>query len=316
MKKILIKIAVIFLIVLIFDRLFSFVFTKYTFEKIINGESGGSLNYLLQKKKNADYIILGSSRAKHQVDPEKLTAINGVGYNAGINGVGTILHSNIVLDIMLQENFKPKIILLQIDAINFADEYFESYLYGLNSLYPFYKKSPLLQSSVKELPFEERLKLNFEMYKFNGKITNLLLNYFKQKSVADENGFYPLNQTMDSVNQQDLPFAKFNFSAKKLQVLNNIITSCKQKNIQLVIILPPYYKNINYREDETLFLKNYIKNISGKVIIIDMGNVANLPEIQSAQNWKDIGHLNNIGAAKFSSYLNDSFKKLLPLILE
>lgn len=311
MKKILIKIAVIFLIVLIFDRLFSFVFTKHIFEKTISGESGGNLNYLLEKKKNADYIILGSSRAKHQVDPEKLTAINGIGYNAGINGVGTILHSNIVLDILLHENFKPKIILLQIDAINFAAEHLESYQYGLNSLYPYYKKSKLLQSSVKELPFEEQLKLNFEMYKFNGKITNLLLNYFKQQSVVDNNGYFPLYQTMDSVNQQDLPFAKFNFSAKKLQVLNNIITSCKQNNIQLVIIFPPYYKNVNYKKDEVNFLKNYISNISGKVNIIDMANITNLPDLQNAQNWKDIGHLNNIGAAKFSASLNDSLNMKL-----
>jgi hypothetical protein len=311
MKKILIKIAVIFLIVLIFDRLFSFVFIKHIFEKTISGESGGSLNYLLKKEKNADYFILGSSRAKHQIDPEELTAINGVGYNAGINGVGTILHSNILLDILLHENFKPKIILLQIDAINFAAERLESYVYGLNSLYPYYKKSKLLQSSVKELPFEEQLKLNFEMYKFNGKITNLLLNYFKQKSVVDNNGYFPLYQTMDSVNQQDLPFAKFNFSVKKLQVLNNIITSCKQNNIQLVIIFSPYYKNVNYKKDEVNFLKNYISNISGKVNIIDMANITNLPDLQNAQNWKDIGHLNNIGAAKFSASLNDSLNMKL-----
>ncbi|WP_462254493.1 hypothetical protein [Ferruginibacter sp.] len=312
MKKILINIAVIFLIVLIFDRLFSFVFTKYIFEKTISGESGGSLNYLLEKKKNADYIILGSSRAKHQVDPEKLTAINGIGYNAGINGVGTILHSNIVLDIMLHENFKPKIILLQVDAVNFATENLENYLYGLSSLYPFFKKSPLLQNSLKELALEERLKLNFDTYKFNGKITNIFLNYFKQNSVAKNDGFDPLYQTMDTINQQNLSFAKFTFSAKKLQILNNIITSCKQNNIQLVIIFPPYYKNVNYREDEIIFLKKYIKNISGKVVIIDMGNVTNLPEIQDAQNWKDIGHLNNIGAAKFSASLNDSIKKYFP----
>jgi hypothetical protein len=308
MKKILIKIAVIFLIVLIFDRLFSFVFTKYIFEKTVSGEGGGNLNYLLGKRKNTDYIILGSSRAKHHFDPEKLTAINGIGYNAGINGVGTILHSNIVLDIMLHENLKPKIILLQIDAINFADEYLENYLYGLNSLYPFLNKSKLLQSSVKELPFEERLKLNFETYKFNGKITNIFLNYFNQNSVAENNGFDPLYQTMDTVNLQYLPLKKFTFSEKKLQVLNNIIKSCEQNNIQLIAIFPPYYKNVNYRKDAVDFLKNYIKNISGKVNIIDMANIIKLPDLQNAQNWKDIGHLNNIGAAKFSSYLNDSLK--------
>jgi hypothetical protein len=312
MKKILIKITTILCIVFILDRVFSFVFTKYIFEKTISGEGGGNLNYLLGKKKNSAYIILGNSRAKHQIDPQKLTAINGAGYNAGINGVGTILHSNIVLDIMLHENCKPKIILLQIDAINFAAEPFESYLYGLNSLYPYYKKSQLLQNSVEELQFEERLKFNFEAYKFNGKISNIFLNYFKRNSVAENNGFDPLYQTMDTLNLQDLPFTKFTFSAKKLQVLSNIIKSCQQNSIQLVVIFSPYYKNVNYRKGEVDFLKNYIKNISSKVNIIDMANVTNMPDLQNVQNWKDIGHLNNIGAAKFSSYLNDSLKKYFP----
>ena len=217
-----------------------------------------------------------------------------------------------MLDIILHENFKPKIILLQIDAVNFADEHFENYLYGLNSLYPFYKNSKLLQSSVKELPFEEQLKLNFETYKFNGKISNIFLNYFKRNAVAPNDGFIALYQTMDTVNLQMLPFAEFTFSAKKLHVLNTIIKSSEQHSIQLVVIFPPYYKNINYKKDQVDFLKDYIKNISGKVNIIDMANSANLPDLQSAHNWKDIGHLNNIGAAKFSISLNDSLKKYLP----
>ena len=308
MKKIIIQIAAIFFMVLIFDRLVSFIFSKYIFEKTMTGEGGGELNYLLAKKRNADYIILGSSRAKHHIDPEKLTAINGAGYNAGINGVGTILHSNIVLDILQHENFKPKIILLQIDAVNFADEYFENYLYGLNSLYPYYKKSQLLQYALKELPLEERLKLNFEMYKFNGKVSNICLNYFKQNSNTENNGFDPLHNTMDTVNLLELPFPKFTFSPQKLSMLSNIIKNCDQKSIKLFVIFPPYYKNVNYRKDDVDFLKNYIKNISAAINIIDMGNVTNLPDLQNAQNWKDIGHLNNIGAAKFSSYFNDSLK--------
>jgi len=314
MKKIGIKIIVVLFIVFIADRLLGYVFTRYIFEKTLSGESGGNLNYLLQKKKNADYIILGTSRAKHQIDPEKLTSIKGIGYNAGVNGIGAIIFNNILLEIILHEKLQPKIVLLQTDVVNFVAEASENTVYGLSYLYPYRQKSKLLQTLMNRQNFEEQFKLHSDLYKFNGKIPSIFLNYCKRNTVTDNNGFVPWVQTMDTTKQNGEPFSYdngFAFSAAKLQALNNIISLCERNNIKLFIILPPYYKNVNYKKDDLSFLKKYIKDKSRKVIIIDMADVSNFPDLQNAQNWKDIGHLNNIGAAKFSTYLNDSLKNNL-----
>lgn len=314
MKKILKKIIILLFLIVIADRLMGYFFTHFIYEKTLSGESGGNINYLLQKKKNADYIILGTSRAKHQIDPEKLTSIKGIGYNAGVNGIGAIKFNNILLEIILHEKLHPKFLFLQTDIVNYVEEADENAIYGLNYLYPYRQKSRLLQSLINRQSLQERLKLLSVLYKYNGKIPSILLNFTQRNTISDNNGFVPWPQTMDTTKPHGEPFLytdHFVYSANKLKALNNITNLCEQNNIRLFIIFPPYYKNLNYRKDEMNYLKNYISNISDKTTIIDMANISNLPELQNAQNWKDIGHFNNTGAAKFSASLNDSLKKYL-----
>ena len=91
---------ILFLIVI--DFLFGYFFKKIVFDKTISGEGGGNLNFLLQRKKKSDYFIFGTSRAVHHINPDFLTSLNGSGYNAGVNGVGSVVYNAAMLDIILR----------------------------------------------------------------------------------------------------------------------------------------------------------------------------------------------------------------------
>ncbi|HMI79570.1 MAG TPA: hypothetical protein VK484_12305, partial [Ferruginibacter sp.] len=69
MKKILLYITIIAINLVVADRIFYYFFTNYVFAKTLSGDTGGAINYSLQKKENVDCIILGSSRAKYLIDP-------------------------------------------------------------------------------------------------------------------------------------------------------------------------------------------------------------------------------------------------------
>ncbi|MFD0878348.1 hypothetical protein ACFQ1A_29555, partial [Massilia pinisoli] len=63
MRAILLKVITIVIILIVIDKGFGALFNNFIFKKTISGERGGSLNYLLERKKNIDFVILGSSRA-------------------------------------------------------------------------------------------------------------------------------------------------------------------------------------------------------------------------------------------------------------
>jgi glycerophosphoryl diester phosphodiesterase len=292
----------------VFDRIVGFAFQKYIFEKTFSGEAGGSLNYLLKKKKNIDFLILGSSRAKHQIDPALLTALNGEGYNAGVNGVGKALYNNALLEIMLNHSIKPKTVLLQTDAKDYLLNNKDT-TNPLIYLYPFYNQSETIQNYSKSIGYEEKIKLYFNLYKFNGKVFNIYFNYLKRNNVADNNGFVPLAGVMDTTKQTE-PYSSKNtckFDNNELNALSRIIELCKKNNIKLYFLLPPSYQNSLYKETDTRNLIAYISSRTNERII-NMADIKCFNDLQNADNWKDYTHLNKNGSLKLDHYLNDSLK--------
>ena len=305
MKKILGKLIVVLIILIVFDKTFGYFFNKYIFV------NSGSVNYFLSQKKDVSFIILGTSRAKHQIDPDLLTAIKGKGYNAGVEGVGEDLYNSSLLDIALNNNIKPQIVLLQTDAGNYLQQQNNKFSQELSSLYPYYDESMILHNYCNSLGYEERLKLDFEMYKFNGKLYEILFNFItKNSKVVTNNGYAPLNSTMDSTIESFSPptgDTVNSFDETKLNALNDIIQLCNHNNIKLYFILPPTFNNYHYRKKDINRLISYIHTKSNEKII-NMADIKKFPDLENAKNWKDENHLNEIGAAKFSQYLNDSLR--------
>lgn len=311
MKQIIIKIALLFLVVLVLDRSLGYFFKNEIFEKTISGEDGGNLNYVLKKKHNLDLLILGNSRAKYQIDPKQLLSGNEIKYNAGVSNVGTMIFNDILLDILLNDSIKIKRVLLELDAGSCLRTQKNYYQPSVHMLYPFIRKSKVLDNYLVKLPIEEKIKLYSRLYYFNGRIPNLLANYFKRDQIKDNDGFIALQQTLDTTKKVKPLFNKTTnlyIDTNVLHSIDHIVAMCVSQHIKLAVVFPPYYQNSGYFEKQTDSIKAYLNKRYVNVAVINMADINQFPGLQNAVNWKDLSHLNKIGAAKFSAYLNDSLK--------
>nr|MBP9193636.1 hypothetical protein [Saprospiraceae bacterium] len=64
------------------DKIIFFAFNQIS-DKVYTGQIIGKLNHFLKLKDSLDWIVLGSSRANHNVDPSRLAPNS---FNMGIDG--------------------------------------------------------------------------------------------------------------------------------------------------------------------------------------------------------------------------------------
>ena len=297
----------------IIDRGFYYFFRNKVFNTILSGETGGSLNYLIKYKLNTDFLILGTSRAVKQINPDILFDGKLKGYNAGIHGVGEIIYNDILLDIILNKGAKPKIIILQIDLTWFFNKKIDNK--ELIVLYPFINSSKRLQHYIAITNYEERTKLFFRSYQFNGKVLNVIKNYFERTKQTDNNGFDPSPCTpRDSINtimtaNSAKKSGPVSIDSIRMNALVNIIQNCKNKNIKLIIVQPPSFSNILlYDQCNKIFKENIERKY--KVPFIDFSYLPEKNVLNDPKLWRDAYHLNIDGADIFSEMLNDSINKI------
>lgn len=306
MKKISFLVAMFVVTVFCIDRIFSFVYTKYIFRYTLSGESGGSLNYLLNRKRQSEFLILGSSRAKHHLDPSCLSNLyNGNGYNAGINGVGKMVYNEVLLDIIVGNRLIPKMVVLQTDAYLFTNENDGNLQSELIPLYPFLNTSIAMQNYM---GWRERVKLSLNSYQYNGKVLNIAYNYLKRSQVRDNNGFAGLLGSMREVaagKQKSVrKIETATFSEIKVNALRNTVALCKKNNIRLAVVLMPFYGDKGPHFDlNKKFLQ--MLNEQGIMEIVDFSSVNSIPELAPARFWKDGAHLNEEGARILSKAVNN-----------
>ncbi|ANI90166.1 hypothetical protein A9P82_13250 [Arachidicoccus ginsenosidimutans] len=309
MRRILLAIFIFLVALFIIDRTFYYFFNKYIFAHTLTGEEGaGQVNYFLQNGQQYSCVILGSSRAKQQINPAKLTAIPGRAFNEGTDALGDIKYNNVLLDLLLNNHVCPKYVILQTDAAWLAQKE-NSSEQEIRLFFPYIGQSKVLGNYIHGMTYQEKLKLFLsKSYRFNGRILNILYN-FRNRKLKDKNyGFAPFQEAMDSVTASNY-FQKENHidtSQDLLPImqdaLKNIIDNCKRHNIRLFIVLPPYFNN----EVRNLSLLKKTINTFNDADIIDMSDIRKFPDLQNRLNWHDYLHLNETGANKFSAYLNDS----------
>lgn len=310
MKKIFTILFVFLGLLFIADRAIAHLFTKFIFLKTHSGERGGTVNFIVDKK-NIDFLVMGSSRAKHQVDPALLTSIPGTGFNAGVNGTGGIVYNYLLLKLLIDKGVVPKTVLLQTDAFPYFTEDDSQINIELSPMYPFMSESVALKRELNKFTdYAEKTKLLFHTYRFNGKPLNIFYNYLKRNSIAETNGFAGLEGILDTVHYQTNNRANLahSYSRKKLETLSAIINTCRDHHIRLIVLLPPSFKNSILSTEGTAIVNKQLQAQPGVSVTLDFSDINYLPQLQSAVYWRDGSHLNAQGAAIFSKLINDSLR--------
>lgn len=310
MKSILKFIFLTVIIIVLFDITASYLFTTFIFNKTLSGESGGTINYALKNTKKDDFIIIGASVAKHNINPALLSSLGKNGYNLGINGVN-VINNLLVIDILFSHEVVPKIIVLQTVLPDYTKETNtrDSELNQIKRVYPY--NTTRIRDYVKSLGLSEQLRYYSGLYRLNRKIINISYNYLKKNRVNTNNGYIALPKgdgNLDDVSDQPVYTYDQNSSSRK--ALSEIKKLTDQNNVKLIIVLPPSYKNVfTDLNQNDLFIKDLQEH--GFTYIADMSDYYKYPTLLSKDNWRDTHHLNEKGSAEFSRLLNKEISVLL-----
>lgn len=307
MSSVLKKVCIGFLLVVLLDRSIAFLFLKTVFPRTFSGESGGTINYVVHKKEEVDFLILGASRAKHGIDPKALTSLSGTGHNLGINGT-TPLNSLLVLDILLQKGVRPKTIILQTDLYTYGKNNDAEILDQIKRMYHY--DTPLVREYVAKQGMAENIRYTSHLYRLNRKMLNITFNFAKSFSIKEYNGYVPLPPTriMPEPTLLDTAFV-YDIDSENSKALRKMQELCDEHGVELIVVLPPFYKDAlsNKKESDTMIRGMRTLGVKN---IIDLSSSNSTKELSAEKYWRDATHFNDEGAQLFSRLLNKELSVL------
>jgi len=291
------NIAIFFAIVAVVDcslgKVFHYVQTK------AGGRTGAE--YYVCEKATEDIIIMGSSRASHHYVPEIISEKLGMScFNAGQDGNGIILQYGRWK--MLSERYLPRMIIYDINpSFDFLENDNMAYV---DRLKPFAGDGEV-SSYVAELFPMERLKLLSQMYRYNYKFIEMLSDYGRN---IPNNGYLPLHGLIrqEVVDGYETGTADIKeYDEVKLQYLDVLASECKEKGINLVFVVSPYYGGGLYDINTFARVKRIAEEHNATFLYFNTADYDFNPEY-----FKDSHHLNDNGATQFSKDLADKLMEI------
>ena len=264
----------------------------------LQSSNRGKIDYVYNSKaRNYDVVILGSSRANnHFVAP--LFEEKGLKtFNYGMSG-GHLFEASLLLKLMVVRHYTIKNVILEAD-LNLANEK-ESESVASKFL-PYIHHSKVIEAHFAQQPnswpnyyipfyryivFEPQIGFR-EMYDFAaGKPTKLL----------DHLGYYPLGKNPNANMKNDLT----NLKPLHNKYYEEIKQICKANNINLIAVMTPMCSNVKGLD--------YFQKVHQ--IYPEICNYENA--VEGDLYFSSCGHMNDIGARKFTSVIiNDFFKSYI-----
>ena len=305
MMKFILKIFLVFVIAAITLTLFNKIYIKgharyYQHETQRMEMLTGSTAYY-------DVLFIGSSRAHVHYDPKVIDSITHLSsYNFGVEG-GNLLETNLWLQVYLQKHPKPKLVIL--DLVEFAFDIEKRPFFNHTIYFPYLKNDIIFRTVtkykkigyVKYLPFLELMEVD-DYNKFNA------LKGLSGRKEEASNGFtyngYAENGTATLKPSTKIIRDTNNYSITETgkKLLSDIIYTCKNNNIRLVLTYSPEY---DYPEQKSKAGFFEFVNTIARNDHLPFFDYRNLPICKDSTLFANPGHLNKFGAKLFSVYVAD-----------
>ena len=301
MKKRIGFIGIILLIVIGFDLLVGAASGKLIKEVPDVGVNQTNTAQALFSRE-ADVLILGSSRANHSFDCRVLEDSLGMScYNAGRDG------QNMAYDAMVFftyiERHVPKLVILDIASSMMDDSWFES-LKEMNCYYGL--ADPLDRIIDENAKWIDKLKLKSGLYRYNN-TWQWLLHAYRAKSEADKDGYRPMPVNVKNPFKVSFVNEKvFHADNRCVNYLDKIRMACVEKGITLVITYTPSLVVVkNGGVDK--WVADYCKRTG--MLFKDYGRMKMFYE--HPELFYDMTHLNKQGAKIFSEVVAKDLKNII-----
>lgn len=302
-KYIIKAIILILIISFVADKIVFYGLNKIS-DKVYTGQSVGKLNQYLKIKDDLEFIVFGSSRANHNIDPIKVFENS---FNMGMDGRKLAYSATLI---KLLPNEKKQTILLHIDPENaFNKNYSGDDILALSSRY---NRNSLIKKEIDKLKHNNLLQNFYWSLSYNNKVLGILKNYLKPKyNYKTYSGYDPIyvSKNQREIFQKILEKNEKEIDCKKDFVLNEIYYAyvnelsefCKENNKTLIIFTSPVFDD-GY-SDDNIELNKILKNKN-----LDYYDFTNFfRENNNLEYWKDKTHLSNKGAEIFSEKIKTLF---------
>jgi len=303
LKYIIKTILLILVISFLADKIVFITLNKIS-DKVYLGQRIGKINQYLEIKDDLDFIIFGSSRANHGVNPEILSKNS---FNMGVDGTQIAYSAALIKLLPIQ---KEQVILLNIDTFNaFSKDYNGS---DIDGLLVKYNRNKALKLEIDNLNQNNLIQNFYWSLSYNGLVFELLKNYFIDDSYDYKtySGYDPIYVTKNQreifksiIKEEKSEDCKNNFTLNKIYriKLREIKIFCKNNNKKLIIYTSPLFND--KCKDDNIQFSQIMKN--EKLSYFDLTDF--FKNNNSLEFWKDKVHLSNKGAEIFTKKI----KKIL-----
>jgi hypothetical protein len=282
------------------------------YRRTLTGERGGLLNYALTK--DADILVLGSSRAQFHVMPSILhERLSLTAFNAGLKG-HDFLYAVMLFDLWKRSHDPPRAILLHVDIESMLQR--DSELQAAQIFAPYLDGSPLVREVLYSADRYKRFEYVSRSYRYNGKAFVIARNLFTHPDLRFD-GFRPASGTLNAeietnaLNALDqdataLEFARRPFSDRKIRYLRELAAYCLLHDIRLFLLHTPLY------QQDPVAHRTWVDRM--RLLMADLPGVefidiceATHPETFARRPdiYYNANHLNARGAVMLSSLLAD-----------
>lgn len=261
------------------DRAAGWVLGKLT------SESNFRYSRMYSGNAEADILLAGNSRGLIFYQPyiEEKTGLETI--NLSYNGMPMDLAKAVLMDYL--DLYQPKQMILDISMI---DKRMDDRLVNTFNLYTPYSErlSNLLKERNKTF---YNAGLFSHIYRYNGEVFKRAL-YYTQKSDED----WLLDRVISEQMQKDvvsIDTFNYDFTEEMIFDLNELVEYAKSKNVDVKLVVNPYYPPFAERIFNKDELISEIKKITG-MKVYDYAN-----SVQGVDGFGDYQHLNKNGAREF-----------------
>lgn len=213
---------------------------------------------VLEKEIDADILVIGSSRAEMNFNPDKANLVNGHKmYNAGFIGT-TLVVAKGILDRRLELNHQINTVVLVLDYVLWQEHKYEilkdsprflPYLRHKCFYLPLANAHPEMHFARWLPPYSVTYYNDRYLYSAWRSLTNDPIKVDDGTNLAT--GFRVMSQVQAPAFNTKLASDTTWISAIELNALDDILKTCKARNIRVMAVAPPVYGNTMDQVDLT-----------------------------------------------------------------
>lgn len=262
----------------------------------INNQGSTGKTFFSLNEVNTPIVIIGSSRASHHyVTPMIADVLGKPAYNVGRDGCFFAYNCCILNSIL--DRYTPELIVWE----NSFESLYESDKESLVSLYPYYYNNKWINELIKDkTSWDETVKLNSGLYRYNSVFIRILMRYATRKSFVDNtiDGYEPLTPKklamplkLEHSKKQDEELSQYN-----TDLFREVLERAKSKGVRIIVVNSPIY----FITDKDDLSAKTMRQICHEVGVEFYDNTQIPKFLEHPDYFNDRTHLNDIGARYYT----------------